>query len=151
MARGSSFHSQQLKIWPWSHACTRLLKVCTFNDSAALLFFPFRASGCTAASTASTRLSSSEYLPPLSPLCSPNLTMLMFLLSRSVFAYSWGVHFGPHHLFCYQYTVRVTLSGRTTFPLRVGLDLQTVWSCCRFVCSRFSSGRVCQVFIKGGL
>lgn len=61
--RGNSFHLL------WSHAYTCLPKVCMIYDSTAPFFCRFRASGFTAGSTASTRLSSSKYLPfCLSPL-----------------------------------------------------------------------------------
>lgn len=60
--------------------------VCSMTQ---LLCFSFRESDCTAASTASTCLSSSKYLPPPLSIC------VCSLLSRWMIAYSWRVHIQP--------------------------------------------------------
>lgn len=65
--RAPSFHLWNLEVASRRRAATCLWKVCALRDSTPdltpLLPLSRRASGCTAVSTASTRQSSSEYLP----------------------------------------------------------------------------------------
>lgn len=57
------------------------------QPGCVFFFLSFRASGCTAASTASTRLSSSKYLPSATPHSSSPRMQIRCRLSRCIDAY----------------------------------------------------------------
>lgn len=82
------------------------------------LSLSFRASGCTAASTASTRPSSSKYLPSAPPHSSSLRMQKRWRLSRCIDAYLWRVCIQPlWHFLCWttplQKTNSLVLRGLT--------------------------------------
>lgn len=137
-----------LKLWPWgnfSHlqnSCPDAMPVlvnerCVWSMTQ-LLCFSFRESDCTAASTASTRLSSSKYLPP--PICKYSL------LSRWTIAYSWRIHIRPM-----TYTLSVMAELTPQLPRMAALTTSLLSSSQafqpgQFMCSTFVSGSVWQAF-----